>query len=114
MRYLQFHLLCDKLCTSVILPPVLVGNVVGEPCVTIAREVFSKSLESEDFWERTGKAGGISALKEDKKITGGIASAGYKIALEPLKLSSFCDCRRQIRHRCGVRRLRVSDGPHSH
>jgi len=46
---------------------VLVGNVVGEPCVTIAQEVFSKSLESEDFWERTGRAGGIFALKVDKK-----------------------------------------------
>jgi hypothetical protein len=27
---------------------------------------FSKSLESEDFWERTGRAGGIFALKVDK------------------------------------------------
>ncbi|MFA6104376.1 MAG: hypothetical protein WCV67_16790 [Victivallaceae bacterium] len=29
---------------------------------------FSKSLESEDFWERTGRAGGIFALKVDKQI----------------------------------------------
>jgi hypothetical protein len=51
---------------------VLIGNVVGEPCVTIALEVFSKSLASEDFWERTGKAGGIFALKEDNKKRGRI------------------------------------------
>ncbi|MFA6103270.1 MAG: hypothetical protein WCV67_17910 [Victivallaceae bacterium] len=30
---------------------------------------FSKSLESEDFWERTGRAGGIFALKVDKETT---------------------------------------------
>ncbi|MFA6102872.1 MAG: hypothetical protein WC721_11840 [Victivallaceae bacterium] len=30
---------------------------------------FSKSLESEDFWERTGRAGGIFALKVDKKTS---------------------------------------------
>jgi hypothetical protein len=46
---------------------VLVGNVVGEPCVTYSTGGFSKSLESEDFWERTGRAGGIFTLKVDKK-----------------------------------------------